>query len=279
MLDAMRARVPLAIPPLSFMLLSGLACGSKTEHVVRVATAADLREAFEELGPAFEKRSGHRVSFSFGSTGLLSKQLKEGAPFDVFAAANVSYVDDVVSAGACDGATKAEYARGQLAIWFPTRNAVEPARSLADLADARFKRIAIANPDHAPYGVAAKQALERVGVWDKVKDRIVRGENVQATLELAETGDVDAAIVAYSLVLHKSGGSFVLVDQSQHDPIDQALVVCRHGADVEGGRLFASFVASPEGRAIMRDHGFILLGEPSPESRASGAAPASSFSP
>jgi molybdate transport system substrate-binding protein len=278
----MRARLPHVVPRFSVAVLA-VACGSKTdqpqEHVVRVAAAADLRVAFEELAPAFEKRTGRHVSFSFGSTGQLSKQLKEGAPFDVFAAANVSYVDDVVAAGACDGSTKSEYARGRLAIWTSSKHGVAAPASIDELADPRFERIAIANPDHAPYGVAAKKALETSGVWDRVAHRIVRGENVEATLELAESGNAEAALVAYSLVVRRPEGSFVLVDAAKHDPIDQALVVCGHGADVEGGKLFAAFVASPEGRAIMRDHGFLLPGDPRPDVARAPRTAASAVAP
>jgi len=261
----MRTGVVQVIPPLAMALAmtSPLSCHRGSKEPVRIAAAADLKVAFAALAPEFEKNSGRKVSFSFGSTGLLSKQVEEGAPFDVFAAANASYVDRAVEAGACDAATKTPYARGRLAIWSPS-NAAPPPHTLEDLADARFTRIAIANPEHAPYGIAARKALESAGIWDKVKARIVTGENVDATLELAESGNVDAALVAYSLVVHRSGGSFLLVDATKHDPIDQTLVVCGHGADKEGGRLFVAFLSSPAGRAIMRENGFLLPDEPAP---------------
>jgi len=262
----MRAAAFSVVPPLvvAFGAANGLGCRTKPHEPIRIAAASDLKVAFGQLGPAFEAKSGRKVSFSFGSTGLLSKQVKEGAPFDVFAAANVSYVDEVVSAGACDGATKTPYARGRLAIWSPERAGFAPPSSLEDLADPRFARISIANPDHAPYGKAAKAALEKAGVWDRVHDRIVKGENVEETLELAQSGNVEAAIVAYSLVIHRSGGSFVMVDPTLHPAIDQALVVCRHGADTEGGKLFAAFLSSDAGRTIMRDNGFLLPDDASP---------------
>src|SRR5688500_1635318 len=141
---------------LAIVLTIGLlACGKKesSPDTIKVAAAADLSYAFEEVGAEFTRKTGKKVVFSFGSTGLLAKQLSEGAPYDVFAAANVSFVDDVVKAGACDGATKAMYARGRIVLW--SGNAVQPApQSLADLTDARFVKLAIANPDHAPYGRA-----------------------------------------------------------------------------------------------------------------------------
>jgi molybdate transport system substrate-binding protein len=238
-------------------------CGSDDEHAaapVRVAAAADLTLAFEELGRAFERETGQTVTFSFGSTGLLARQLREGAPFDVFAAANASFVDDVVAAGACDGATKAPYARGRIVVW-TRRGAVAPPRAFSDLADARFRRIAIANPEHAPYGRAARQALERAGIFDAVEPRLVLGENVRQAFQFAETGNVDAAIVARALVVNDSEGPSLLVDESLHQPIDQALVVCNRGDSRAGGEELARFVSSEPGRAVMRRYGFLLPSE------------------
>lgn len=227
---------------------------------VRVAAAADLTLAFEDLGRAFERQTGQTAVFSFGSTGLLAKQLREGAPFDLFAAANVSFVDEVVAAGACDGATKAPYARGRIAVW--TRLVgVAPPTSVADLADARFKRLAIANPEHAPYGQAARQALDHAGIWDAIERRLVFGENVRQTFQFAETGNVDAAIVALALVVNDRDNPWFLVDDSMHRPIDQALAVCTRGANREGAEAFARFVGSTEGRAVMRRYGFLPPGE------------------
>lgn len=225
---------------------------------VRVAAAADLAAAFEVLGREFEAQTGRAVVFSFGSTGLLARQLREGAPFDVFAAANVSFVDEVVAAGACDGATKQPYARGRIAAW--VRDGAAPA-SPASLVEPRFVRIAIANPEHAPYGMAAREALQRVGAWETIETRLVYGENVRQTLQLAESGNADAAIVALSLVIKHDLGAWTLIDESLHAPIDQALVACRHGSDIEGGKAFARFLDSDRGRAIMREYGFLLPGE------------------
>jgi molybdate transport system substrate-binding protein len=245
-------------------LLGVAACQRDTSTAsdapIRVAAASDLMLAFEELGRRFEQQSGERVTFSFGSTGLLAKQLREGAPFDVFAAANVSFVDEVVDAGACDGQTKVPYARGRIAVWTKSGGATLPA-SLAELADARFTRIAIANPEHAPYGKAAREALRREGVWAKVEPRLVLGENVRQTLQLAETGNVEAAIVALALVINDRANPWLLVDERLHQPIDQALVVCTHGSNRTGGAAFARFVNAAAGRAVMRRYGFLLPGE------------------
>jgi molybdate transport system substrate-binding protein len=227
---------------------------------VRVAAAADLSLAFEEIGRRFTRQTGRRVVFSFGSTGMLARQLREGAPFDVFAAANVSFVDEVVAAGVCDGSTRRPYARGRIAVW-TKRGGVAPPASLADLAHPRFRRLAIANPAHAPYGLAARQALTRVGLWGAVERRLVLGENVRQALQYAQTGNVDATVIALSLVVNDRENPWFVVDEGLHSPIVQALAVCVRGADREGGGEFARFVNADEGRAVMRRHGFLLPGE------------------
>jgi molybdate transport system substrate-binding protein len=249
-----------------FLLVSGAlgACSKRSEDrakEIHVAAAADLKAAFGEVSAAFEKKTGTVVKASLGSTGLLAKQIKEGGPFDVFAAANVSYVDDVVKAGVCDGSTQGLYARGRIVVWTSKKATVSPPSTIADLKDGRFLKVAIANPDHAPYGKAAEQALEHAGVLDAVKPKLVMGENVQQTLQFAQTGNVEAAIVALSLAIVAKDGTYVPVDESLHAPIDQALVVCKNGGNADSGKQFAEFVASADGRAIMKRYGFLLPGE------------------
>lgn len=227
---------------------------------IRVAAAADLAYAFEELGRAFEQRTGQPVTFSFGSTGLLAKQIAEGAPFDLFAAANVAFVDQVVAAGACDGATRAPYARGRIVIWSRS-GLVEPPEDLRELETERFRRIAIANPEHAPYGRAAQEALRDVGVWKTIEPRIVYGENVRQTLQFAETGNAEVAVVALALVANDEDNPWTAIDERHHRPLEQALVICEGGQHRSGGEAFATFVGSDEGRAVMRRHGFLLPGQ------------------
>jgi molybdate transport system substrate-binding protein len=246
-------------------LFTSIGCRDDTAKApgapIKVAAASDLAFAFKDIGAEFEKRTGRQVSFTFGSTGMLAKQIAEGAPFDVFAAANVSFVDDVIKAGACDAETKAPYARGRIVIWSKKAEGFAPPAALADLADARFVKLAIANPEHAPYGRAAKEALMSAGVWEKVEPKIVYGENIQQTLQFAQTRNAEAAIVALSLATVTEGGDSVAIDEGLHKPIDQALVVCKRGTDAKVGRDFATFVGSPEGRAIMKRYGFLLPGE------------------
>lgn len=238
--------------------------GARKGEPLRVAAAADLAVAFAEVGKAFEQSSGKKVEFSFGSTGLLAKQISEGAPFDVFAAANVSYVDDVVRANACNGDTKQLYAKGRIVVWSKDKTLL-PAK-LEELREAKYAKVSIANPDHAPYGVAAQQAMTRSGVWQTVQPRTVYGENVQQALMFAQSGNAEVAVVALSLAV-TSGGSYLAIDPELHAPLDQAMVVCKGGSS--GGkpneaRSFVEFVSSEPGRAIMRKYGFLLPGEAPP---------------
>lgn len=229
---------------------------------LKVAAAADLAFAFEEIGKAFTAQSGTKVKFSFGSTGLLAKQIREGAPFDLFAAANVSFVDEVVEAGRCDASTKSLYARGRVVAWWRSDLAAPPTK-LADLADPRFKKIAIANPEHAPYGRAAREALMASGVWPAVEPKLVFGENVQQTLKFATTGNADVAIVALSLAIVTDGGARLEIEESRHKPLEQALVGC--GVHAMEAKAFSTFVNGPVGREIMRRYGFLLPGEAAPK--------------
>jgi len=245
-----------------YLLVLALAAAgacSKSGHKVRVAAAADLAKAFTELGAEFKAKTGITLELEFGSSGLLAKQIEQGAPFSLFAAANRAYVDQAVKSGHCDGTTAHPYARGRIVVWTPA-GVVAP-KQLADLADARFHKIAIANPEHAPYGRAARQALEKDGVWPQIQDRIVLGENVQATMLYARDHNADAAIVALSLAVVTDGGAFLPIDPIMHEPLDQAMVVCGTGDDAVAAQRFSEFVSSREGREVMTRYGFLLPDE------------------
>ena len=246
----------IALAALASMLATGAACRRSSGGAIKVAAAADLAKAFEEVGRELTRQTGIKPAFTFGSSGLLAKQLGEGAPFDVYAAANVAYVDEVVARGACDGATKRPYARGRIVVW--TKDA--EVTSLAALADPRWKKIAIANPDHAPYGKAAREALQAAGVWDQLDrdKRLVYAENVRQTLQWAQEGSADAAIVALSLAVVTDGGKTLAIPEAMHAPLVQALVVCGKGAAAERGKQFVDFLGSPTGQEIMKRYGFTL---------------------
>lgn len=242
----------------ALVALALVGCSSKSagHRRVRIAAASDLQKAFTELGAEFAAKTKIEPEFTFGSSGLLAKQIEQGAPYFLFAAANQEFAQATVKAGRCDEKSAALYARGRIVVW--TASGGPAPRTLADLAKPEFKRIAIANPEHAPYGRAAKQALEKIGVWSQIEPRLVLGENIQATMLYAKERNVDAAIVALSLAVVNDGGTTLAIDPSLHDPLDQMLVVCGAGEEADAARQFAAMLASPEGREVMSRYGFQL---------------------
>jgi molybdate transport system substrate-binding protein len=226
-----------------------------------VAAAADLAPAFEELGRSFEQETGIQVVYSFGSTGTLAKQIENGAPMDLFAAANIEFIDGLAQKGLIIPDTRALYARGRITIWTKADSRLK-LEKLEDLADAGVGKIGIANPEHAPYGLAAREALQSVGVWEAVKPKLVFGENVRQTLQYAETGNVDVSILALSLSV-QSKGRWTLIPEELHKPLDQALAVIKSSTHEQQARQFAAYINGARGRPIMRKYGFILPGEES----------------
>ena len=223
-----------------------------------VSAAADLVYAFTDLGQAFEQETGIPVVFNFGSTGQLAQQIEQGAPVDLFAAANISFVDELARQGRVLPDTVALYARGRITLWTRADSPLRIER-IEDLAQPAVRRIAIANPDHAPYGIAAREALQSAGLWETVQPKLILGENVRQTLQYAESGDVDVAIAALSLSLQEEG-RWVLVPEELHAPIDQALAVVTGTHNESAARAFAEFINGPRGRPIMRRYGFVLPG-------------------
>ena len=245
---------------LTFVSLVGCHQTARNQvNQITVAAAADLAPAFEELGREFEQQNKVKVVFSFGSSGLLAKQIENGAPIDLFAAANVDYLNQLEQERLIIAGTKSVYARGRIVLWTPKDSPLH-IEELSHLTRMEVKRIAIANPDHAPYGMAARQALESAGIWDAVKPKLVYGENIRQTLQYAQTGNAEVAIVALSLSL-QSDGRWVLIPQELYKPIDQALGVVMGTKHEPEARQFAGFVSSTRGRAIMRNYGFVLPGE------------------
>lgn len=224
-----------------------------------VAAASDLTPAFEEIGRSFEQATGIRVIFNFGSTGMLSKQIENGAPLDVFAAANIQFIEELERKGLIIPDTKTLYARGRITIWMRGGTLLQIER-LEDLSSGEIERVAIANPEHAPYGLAAREALLAAGVWETVKPKCVFGESVRQALQYAESGNVDVAIVALSLSL-QSNGRWILIPEEMHRPLDQALAVLKGTPREQQARLFVEFINGPQGRPIMRKYGFVLPGE------------------
>ncbi|HLB05583.1 MAG TPA: molybdate ABC transporter substrate-binding protein [Thermodesulfobacteriota bacterium] len=220
---------------------------------ILVSAASDLTGAFKEIGALYEKESGNRVVFNFGSTGMLAQQIEGGAPIDLFAAANRKYIDDLERKGLIIPETKRVYAVGRIVLATPKGGA--KLNSLKDLLRPEIKMIAIANPSHAPYGMAANEAMEKEGVWHNVKDKLVYGENIRQVMQYLETRNVDAAVVALSL-LKGSDLSFTLIPLEIYSPIEQTLAVMKGAKNGNEARELADFISGPKGRAVLERYGF-----------------------
>jgi molybdate transport system substrate-binding protein len=257
----MRMRWWLAIP----LLLGAVACSGGGEgsaarasappaDTLQLFAASDLQAAFAELVPRYESSASVRVRVSFGSTGNLTTQIENGAPVDLFFAAGESYLDRLAGAGLIEPATRRVYARGRLALVWDS--AAPPPAGIADLARPEYRTLAIANPEHAPYGMAARQALQAAGVWDRVQKRLVLGENIAQTYQFVLTGNADAGLVALGLVVGGKPRAHLLVPDSLHAPLRQAAAVLKSSPRAAAARSFLDYVMSADGQEILRRYGF-----------------------
>src|SRR5512136_311880 len=270
-------RTYLLFRPALILVVSGLlfaACAlpgrSPTLLPLLVSAAADLMPSFEELGKLYEQQTGQSVTFNFGASGQLAQQIDQGAPVDLFASADVALVKDLAAKGRVLPDSVQIYARGHLVLWTRADSPLA-VKTIADLLKPEVQRVAIANPEHAPYGVAARQALQAAGVWEAIQPKLVLGENVRQTLQYAETGNVDVALVPLSLSL-ASQGRWTPIPEELHAPIDQALGVVAASPRQAEARRFAALVASPQGRSILVKYGFTLPGQNSLGDRHFGSA-------
>lgn len=224
-----------------------------------VAAASDLTYTIGELAAAFQKEvPGAEVKTSLGASGNFFAQIKNGAPFDVFLSADMLYPARLAKEGAADASTLTTYAIGRLAVWSLDAR-FDLKQGMAVFRDARLSRVAIANPDVAPYGSAAKAALQAHGVWDAVSGKLVRGENIAQTAQFIQTGNAQIGIVSYATVLAprlKGVGSFYLVPEAGLAPIEQGAIVTTRGKANPLAARFMRFLQSPAARAILQRHGF-----------------------
>jgi molybdate transport system substrate-binding protein len=221
---------------------------------LRIAAASDLQKVLPRLAERFRERTGMQSSLTLDASGRLAEQIRAGAPFDVFLAANAKFVEDLAAAGAVDPASVRPYARGELVLCVHP-SVADKVRGLADLARPEVKKIAIANPEYAPYGVAARQALEKSGLWTRLESRIVRADSVRQALIYAQNGDAEAAFAGRALA-DVPEVRLVDVESSHYEPIVQVLGVISAGTRRERSGEFAEFVLGDEGQAILREFHF-----------------------
>lgn len=239
-------------------LAPGRELAGTSERELIVAAAADLVFALREIAPIFEKEHQVKVTLVFGSTGQLAQQIQQGAPVDVFFAANVSYVEDLRSTGSVIADSVEPYAQGRIVL--ATRKDRPALSSLQDLTRDDVRRVAIANPNHAPYGMAAREALASAGAWTQVQPKLVYGENIRQALQFLQTGNVDAAILALS-VAQVPEIRFTRIDPALYKPIVQAAAVTARSKHPDLARAFIQFVSGTQGRPIMKRFGFLPPGE------------------
>lgn len=247
---------------LACLAVAAVACTGAVQQTanqpvtITVAAASDLQFALEEMVPLFQQEKGVRVQLTMGSSGNIAQQIENGAPIDVFLSADQSYIDRLQARGLIIDDTKQLYALGHLALAGNRASGTAVTR-LEDLVRPGIKHIAIANPEIAPYGRAARQALQSAGIWEELRPKLVYGENVRQALQFVQTGDADAGIVALSIVGVPEVAA-VPVDEELYDPLRQALAVVRGTHQEDAARQFAAFVTGPQGRNILRKHGFGL---------------------
>ena len=237
-------------------LLSSCRPRPAPEAQLTVAAAANLVEAFREAGAAFKAKTGVDVVFSHGSTAQLARQIENGAPFDLFAAADTANVDALIAAGKLTAESRAVYASGQLALWIPDPEK-RGVRDLKDLNGPAIRFIAIAQPDLAPYGKAAVEALQKSGQWEALKPKLVYANSVSQAHQMAQSGNADAAFTAFSLLL-RDAGTIVKIDPGLYSPIEQALAILAGTPRTREANLFRAFLLGPEGRAILLRNGYLL---------------------
>jgi len=222
---------------------------------IRVAAASDLQAALPEVIERFRLTHEIEVEPVFGSSGHLAKQIGQGGPFDLFLSANRAFVEDLASKGAVDPGSVHRYARGVLVLVVNTKSGVD-VRSLADLVKPEVKKIAVANPAFAPYGLAASQAIERAKLAESITSKLVIADSVRHALQFVQTGNAEAGLVAHS-VATVSEVRTIPVDPALHDPIDQYQGIVTRSEDKKSAAAFADYLRGEEGQAILQRFGFL----------------------
>ena len=238
-----------------------------TSDVPNIAAASDLKFALEEIAAQFRRDTGQEVNLTFGSSGNFFRQISEGAPFQMFLSADESFVQRLTEQSRTEDEGML-YAIGRIVLFAPEGSPLRADASFEDLraalADGRVQRFAIANPEHAPYGRAAEQALRSQGLWDAIQPKLVLGENVSQAAQFATSGSAEGGIFAYSLALSPNVGnlgSYVLLPQAWHQPLRQRMVLIKGAGDA--ARAFFVYVQEPAAREVFRKYGFVLPGESS----------------
>ena len=242
-----------------------LVSSSVAGQEITVAAAADMNAVLPELAARYTKQTGQTVKLSFGSSGNLTNQIRNGAPFDVFFSADEEYPKQLVAAGLALKDSLYRYAVGRLVLWAPSESTLDLQKlGMTALLDPSVKKIAIANPQHAPYGRAAEAALRHFGIYDQVAAKLVLGENVAQAAQFVESGNAQAGLIALSHALApamKDKGCYWTVPLDSYPTLNQAAVVLSQSKRQDATRKFLEFVRAPEATSLLEAYGFSLPAE------------------
>jgi len=252
---------PVATLVLSTLLVATAVVGHANAQGLSVAAASDLQSVLPVIVASFEKETGRTVTTSFGSSGNFFTQIQNGAPFDVFLSADIDYPTRLEGSGSVVRGSVTQYATGHLVLWSRNDSGVDVKRGFAVLGDPRVRHIAIANPDHAPYGRAAVAALRHEGVYDRVQAKLVFGENISQTAQFAQTGNADVGLVALSLALSpamKTSGSYLEIPTTWYPPIVQAAAVVSSSKQKPLAEQFLQFLKRESTVRVLQSYGFAV---------------------
>jgi molybdate transport system substrate-binding protein len=241
------------------ILATALLCQFCAAQDIIVAAAADLQSAMQDVVNRFQKETGKTVKVIYGSSGNFFQQIQNGAPFDMFFSANLDYPKKLEAAGLIRPGSYYQYARGKIVVWVPKDSKIDLSAGLKVLLDPRVRKIAIANPQHAPYGQAAVSAMQKEGIYEKAKDKFVLGENISQTASFIVSGSADIGVVALSLALSpnmKDKGRYADIPADEYPPIDQACVILSSSKNNELAQEFLSYLKSAAVAEILARYGF-----------------------
>ena len=250
---------------LARLALAVVLCASAFAQEITVAAAADLTAALPDIVARYKGETGREVKLTFGSSGNLTTQIRNGAPFDIFFSADEDYPSQLTGAGLAEKNTLYRYAIGRLVLWIPNDSPLDLSKlGMQAALDPAVKKISIANPQHAPYGRAAEAALRHFGIYDQVSSKLVLGENVSQAAQFVESGNAQAGLIALSHALApamKSKGRYWTVPLDAYPTLNQAAIVLSNSKQKEAARKFLEFVRSPEVTSLLQSYGFSLPAE------------------
>lgn len=243
---------------LHVFIMTGCTDANDEDEPLYIAAASDLYHALTEAGEEFTNETGIPLEFTFGSTGLITQQINEGAPYDLFLAAHESYIDELIEQEAILAGSKHYYAIGRNVLMYEEESLLlESGQEQQYLLSDEVGTIAIANPEHAPYGKAAKETLESWGIWEQIEEKLVYAENIRQAYQYVESGNADVGMVALALV-SDTDYEYQLVDEAAHEPIIQALGIPAVSSKQEESKQFIEYLTGKRGQEILVKYGFDL---------------------